>query len=66
MIHLTEMRKKRDMSQAELAKASGVTQQAISLIENQERTNPGIYTMIRLARALRCSVYDLIDEKEGA
>ena len=66
MNHLTEIREKRNMSQVELARASGITQQAISMIETEKSKNPGIYTMIRLARVLRCSVYDLIDEKEGA
>ena len=64
--HLMEIRKKRNMSQIDLAKATGITQQAISQIETQKNINPGIYTMLRLAKALRCSVYDLIDEKEGA
>lgn len=66
MNHLMEIRKKRNMSQLELAKATGITQQAISQIETQKNMNPGIYTMLRLAKVLRCSVYDLIDEKEGA
>lgn len=64
--HLMEIRKKRNMTQKELEKASGVLQQTISLIESGYNTNPGIITMLKLARALRCSVYDLIDEKEGA
>ena len=54
------------MSQLELSKATGITQQAISQIETHKNMNPGIYTMLRLAKVLRCSVYDLIDEKEGA
>lgn len=66
MIHLTEMRKKRNMTQEELATASGVSQQAICSIEIGKRNNPGIFTLLKIARALRCSVYDLIDEKEGA
>lgn len=66
MIRLLEMRTKRNIRQTELAKASGVSQQEISNIETGKRDNPGIYTMMRLAKVLRCSVYDLIDEKEGA
>ena len=54
------------MTQKELATASGVSQQAICFIEIGKRDNPGIITMMKLARALRCSVYDLVDEKEGA
>ena len=66
MNHLMEIRKKRNMTQKELATASGVLQQTISLIETDIAKNPGVITMMKLARALRCSVYDLIDEKEGA
>ena len=66
MNHVMEFRKKRNMTQKELATASGVLQQTISLIETDIAKNPGVITMMKLARALRCSVYDLIDEKEGA
>lgn len=66
MILLLEMRKKRNMTQQELAEKSGVIQQTISAIESGARNNPGVMTMIKLANALRCSVYDLVDEKEGA
>lgn len=64
--YLMEMRKKRNMTQQELATAAGVSQQAICFIEIGKRNNPGIFTMLKLAKALRCSLYDLIDEKEGA
>ena len=66
LIHLSEMRIKRNMTQEQLATAAGVSQQAICFIEIGKRKNPGIFTMLKLARALRCSVYDLIEEKEGA
>ena len=66
MILLNEMREKRNMTQHELATAAGVSQQAICFIELGKRNNPGIFTMLKLAKALRCSLYDLIDEKEGA
>ena len=62
--HLMEIRKKRNMTQKQLAEASGVLQQTISLIETQENKNPGIITMMKLAGALRCSVYDLIEEEK--
>ena len=66
MIKLLEMRTKRNMRQMELSKATGVSQQEISNIETGKHVNPGIVTMLKLARALRCSIYDLVDEKEGA
>lgn len=60
MIALQKMREKRRLTQAELAALSGVTQQAISKIENGERLNPGVITMYKLAEAMRCTVDDLI------
>lgn len=69
MITLREMREKRRMTQAELAKASGISQQAISKIESGERANPGAITLFKLSKSLRCTVDDLIeedDQKEGA
>lgn len=67
MIALQEMREKRRLTQAQLAALSGVTQQAISKIENGERPNPGALTLYKLAEALKCSIYDLIiEEKTGA
>ena len=63
MIALQKMREKRKLTQAELAALSGVTQQAISKIENGDRTNPGVMTMEKLAVALKCSIYDLIEEE---
>ncbi|MCR4886271.1 MAG: helix-turn-helix domain-containing protein [Clostridiales bacterium] len=67
MIQLQAMREKRKLTQAQLAVASGVTQQAISAIETGERPNPGIITLHKLATALKCTVDDLIetDEKAG-
>jgi cysteinyl-tRNA synthetase len=46
----------------ELAKASGVTQQAISAIESGKNKFPRVITLYQLARALRCTVDDLIDD----
>lgn len=66
MIKLQEMRTRRNMTQKELSRLSGVSQQAISFIEIGKRENPGAITLLKLAKVLRCSLYDLIDEKEGA
>ena len=68
MIELLEMRKKRMMTQVELAEKSGVSQQAISSIENGSRKTPSVETLYKLARALKCTIDDLIadNEKEGA
>ncbi len=64
MIALQKMREKRKLTQAELAAMSGITQQAISKIENGERKNPGALTLYKLAESLKCSIYDLIVEDE--
>ena len=66
MNNLLMMREKRNMTQKELSQASGVPQQIISNIETQRSKNPGVFTINKLAKALRCSIYDLIDEREGA
>lgn len=67
MILLLEMRKKRNMTQKELATASKIPQQTISTIENGKRKNPGVLTMARLAKVLRCAIEDLCveDREEG-
>ena len=51
----------RDMSQADLAKKSGVSQTCISRYANGTRTPSG-YCMVRLATALGCNVGDLMRE----
>ena len=66
MIALQKMREKRRLTQAELASMSGVTQQAISKIENGERKNPGVLTLNKLAESLKCSIYDLIEDDEAS
>ena len=62
MTNLQKMRERRHLKQHELAQLSGVTQQAISMIENGDRKNPGVITMLKLAKALRCMIEDLIEE----
>lgn len=49
-----------DMSQEELAKASGVSRVAITRYETGERV-PNIEIASRIAKALGCKVDDLID-----
>lgn len=67
-VALRRMRLKRLLTQAELAKASGVTQQNISKIESIPGYDPGVLTLARLARVLRCTVDDLLvdDNDESA
>ena len=59
MILLEQERKKKGLSQPELARLSGVTQQNNRKIESGERKNPGIETLNALAVALGCDLRDL-------
>ncbi len=60
MLKLAEVRRKRGMTQSELAKAVGLAQASISTLESGE-TKPAFETLIKLARALDCSLDDLVD-----
>ena len=62
---LREYREKRKISQGQLEKMSGIKQAIISQIETEYIHNPGVFTVAKLARGLKCTVDDLIDE-EGA
>lgn len=62
-IKLEEYRKKRKLTQAQLAKISGVPQPMISMIESKSVPNPTIGTLYRLAVALKCTTDDLIEEE---
>ena len=68
MIILHKMRKKRRLTQQQLATISGVSQQAISSIENGSRQSPSVETLYKLSKALKCTMDDLIEEngEEGA
>lgn len=61
MILLQKMRERRRLTQEELAKASGVTQQAISAIESGKNKSPRVDTLYFLSEALKCTVDDLIE-----
>ena len=50
------------MTQTELAEKVGVTQGAISMIENGDRS-PSLDVLIRLASALNCTLDDLVKVK---
>ncbi len=59
MLYVREMRKMRKISQKELAAKSGVSQQSISQIERDPKSNPGIRTVEALAQAMGLGVMDL-------
>lgn len=59
MLLVRERRIERGLSQQQLAQLSGVKQATISMIETDERRNPGIYTLEALAQAMGLGVMDL-------
>lgn len=65
-IALEAMRRKRRLSQVQLARLSGIPQAMISNIESGNTRSPRVDTLSKLAGALKCTVDDLIeDEDEG-
>ena len=63
---LETMRKRRNLNQRELSERSGVPQPMISEIERGIVRNPQIGTMYKLAKALKCTIDDLIENTEQA
>ena len=60
MLRLREIRKSRKLSQVALAKLVDTDQGYVSDLESGKRT-PSLAFLIRLARALECSLDDLVD-----
>jgi len=63
-MEIRERRERLGMSQIELAARSGVKQSVISDIENNKTTRPRIDTVASIARALGCTVDDLIGDSD--
>lgn len=62
-VQLKAMREKRNLNQRELAERSGVPQPIISQIEIGLVKSPRIDTLVKLAKGLKCTVDDLIEEE---
>lgn len=62
MIGLTYIRERSGYSQRKLSMLSGVPQPIISDIENGKTKSPTVDTAIKLAKALGCTVEDLVSE----
>ena len=56
-----QRRERRNWSQGHLARLTGLDQGILSRIESGEVRNPGINSLIALARALECSIDYLVD-----
>lgn len=63
MVILQKMRERRKLTQEELSQASGIKQQTISAIESGKNKYPRVDTLYALAKALKCTVDDLIVEE---
>ena len=63
MKKLRALRKARKLSLRDLERESGVHYSTISRIENGEYL-PNLATLLKLSRALKVSLEDLIDEEE--
>ncbi len=61
---LQEIRKRRGLTQAELARLSNVNRVAIAKYETG-RVMPGTVNLMKLAAALRCSAEELVGKKAG-
>jgi transcriptional regulator with XRE-family HTH domain len=58
---LKRLRENKGLSQAALAKQSGVAQGYISQMEAGEKKNPGIETLKKIAKALGVPVTELLE-----
>lgn len=61
---LRELRIARDMTQRQLAEACGSNSPFISNLERGVKV-PSLTTILRLAKALKCQVYNLVETFDG-
>jgi transcriptional regulator with XRE-family HTH domain len=60
---IRRLRKQRGLSQEDLAEASGMSRNYVSDMERGVR-NPGLLALVALAKALRVSLRELVEEIE--
>jgi len=53
---IAQLRKERHITQAELARKMGTTQQTVSRLEDSKNARVTVYTLTRLARALNARI----------
>ena len=58
---LKQMRLKRGLTQVQLAKKLKVKQPYLATLESGAETNPKLNVVRRLAKALKCTVGELVD-----
>lgn len=62
--NIKRLRLAENINQSELAKMAGVTQAAISFIENNGKRTPSLYLLCELAKVFRVSIEELTGIKE--
>ena len=60
--YLTQLRLKMDMSQRELAKATGISHSEICRLEKSQRMNPSINTLLAISNATNVSLEEIISK----
>ena len=58
--NLKQIREKQNLSKLRLGKESNVSYRTIEFIEHGKVKNPGVYTVLKLAKALNVNINDLI------
>ena len=59
-VRIEELRKERGLSKKKLSKLSGLGRSTITELELGYRDNPTCITLIKLSKALQCSIDELI------
>lgn len=59
-VRIEELRKARGLSKKKLSKFSGLARSTITELELGYRVNPTCITLIKLSKALQCSIDELI------
>ena len=65
MLRLREIRDSQGVSRAKLSRLSGVKASTIGMLELGKREYPRLDTAMQLARALGCTVDELLCEEDG-
>lgn len=63
---LRDARKRQHMSLRDLERASGVSNAAISQIEQGQIENPGFFTIVAICKALRVDIRKVANEEREA
>ena len=58
---LAEVRRSRGISKYQLSALTGISQSYLSELESGKRDNPCIKNVCKIAKALQCSLDDLVD-----